>query len=171
MKILKYILFPIAILVILFFSLGLLFPKVEYESKVIVDRPVDKSFMVFLDVRKMSQWLTGFKSIELISGMPNMPGSRFLLTMEVNGREVTATEEVTGFRWNEMFAFTLENDIMTVSSEIRFVRQEMKTEITGKNTVHGKNLFWKSLNVLLRNSMSRQSQEDYTKLKKVIEAS
>ena len=171
MKILKYIFSGLALFAILFFGTGLLFPDVEYESTIIVDRPVDKSFMVFLDARKMSEWLTGFRRLEPISGMPNIPGSKFRMIMEVNGREVSVTQEVTGFKWNELFAFKLEHDIMTVSSEVTFKSKEMKTEITARNRVYGKNLFWKSMNVFLKKSMSRQAQEDYTKLKEVIEAS
>jgi len=170
MKIVKWVLVVLLFILVAFFTLGLVRPTVQYESKILVDKPVDRSFMVFLDVSKMGEWLTGFKKIEIVKGMPNIPGSIFNLTMEINGKEITVTEEVTDFRWYDRFSFTLEHDLMSVKCENVFAAQDMKTEITCTYTVTGKNLFWRSLDVLLKGKMEKQAQDDFDKLKKVIES-
>ena len=170
MKIAKWVTLVILLILIGFFTLGLVKPTVQYESKIVVDQPVDKAFMVFLDVSKMGEWLTGFKKIEIVKGMPNIPGSIFNLTMEINGKEITVTEEVTDFRWNDHFSFILNHDIMSVECENKFIARDMKTEISCTYVVTGKNLFWRSIDVLMKGKMEKQAQDDFDKLKKVIES-
>ena len=170
MKIVRRFILPLLIILIGFFSIGLIKPTVQYESKILVDCPVDKAFMVFLDISKMGEWLTGFKKIELVKGMPTLPGSILHLTMDMNGKEVTVTEEVTDFKWNELFSFTIHHDLMSVESKNSFIPMEMKTEITSTYTVTGKNLFWRSIIVFIKGKMEKQSQDDFDKLKTVIES-
>ncbi len=163
----------LALLIIpaLFFSIGLIKPSIRYESKIVVDRPVDRSFMVFIDGSRMDQWFTGFKRIEMVRGMPNFPGSIFNLTLDMNGKEVTLREEVLDFRWNELFSVHVQHDFMTIENVNQFTPLEMKTEITGSYRVTGKNIFWRSVLVFGRGKMKKRAQNDFDSLRKVIESS
>ncbi len=171
MKKIFWILLALVVLIVLFFSVGLVKPHIQYESKVTVERPVDRSFIVFIDGSKMDQWLTGFKGIQLVSGMPNFPGSIFNLTLEINGREVTLKEEVLDFRWNELFSVRIQHDFMTIENVNEFVAEGMKTEITATYRLTGKNIFWRSVLVFSRGKMKQRAQNDFDSLKRVIESS
>lgn len=169
-RILRFVL-PILIILILFFSIGLIKPLVSYENEVFIERPVDKSFMVFTDVNKMGEWITGFKKMEMIKGMPTLPGSLIRMTMEINGKEIMVTEEVVEFKWNKIFSFRLYHKSMTIDCEYTFVSSEMNSEIHSNMTVKGKNLFWRSVNLFMKGKMKKQNQDDLDKLKALIEAS
>jgi len=171
MKRVIWIILALLILVALFFSIGLIKPSIQYESKITVDRPVDRAFMVFIDGSKMDQWLTGFKRIELVSGMPNFPGSIFNLILEMNGKEVTLKEEVVDFRWNELFSVRIHHDLMSIENVNQFTPMEMKTEITGTYRVTGKNIFWRSMLVFARGRMEKRARNDFNSLQRVIESS
>ena len=169
-RLLKFVL-PVLIILILFFSIGLFKPLVSYENEVFIERPVDKSFMVFTDVSKMGEWLTGFKKMELIKGLPTLPGSMIRMTMEMNGKEILVTEEVIEFKWNKLFSFRLHHESMTVDCEYIFVSADMDSEIHSKMTVEGNNLFWRSAILFMKGKMKKQNQDDLEKLKTLIEAS
>lgn len=171
MKKILWIILALVILVVLFFSVGLIKPYIQYESKVTVDRPVDRAFIVFIDGSKMDQWLTGFKRIELVSGMPNLPGSVFNLVLEVNGQEVTMKEEVLDFRWNDLFSVRIQHDFMTIENVNEFKADGMKTEITATYRVTGKTIFWRSVLVWGRGKLKKRAQNDLDSLKRVIESS
>ncbi len=170
MKKIIWIILALLILVALFFSIGLIKPSIQYKSKITVDRPVDKAFMVFIDASKMDHWLTGFKKIELVSGMPNFPGSYFNLILEMNGKEITLKEEVLDFRWNELFSVRIHHDLMSIENVNQFTPMEMKTEITGTYRVTGKNIFWRSVLVFARGKLKKRAQNDFDSLQKVIES-
>jgi len=61
MKYLKYIIGIIAILIIIFFLLGLIKPEVSYDCEIMVDKPLAESWSVSQDEGKMSEWLEGFQ--------------------------------------------------------------------------------------------------------------
>jgi hypothetical protein len=170
MKRLLYFLLPVILILAVFFLVGLVKPVVTYENSVTIERPVDKTFMVFTDATKMGQWLSGFKKMELVKGMPTLPGSLVKMTFEMNGREVVVTEEVLDFKWNSLFSFRLHHENMTIDCEYTFRAVDSNSEINSKLTVEGKNIIWRSLNVFLKGKMSRQTQGDLEKLKVVIEA-
>lgn len=171
MKKILWIIMALVVLVVLFFSIGLIKPYIQYESKVTVDRPVDRAFIVFIDGSKMGQWLTGFRRISLVSGMPNFPGSIFHLTLEMNGKEVTLEEEVIDFRWNDLFSARIHHDFMTIENVNQFTPVGMKTEITGTYRATGKNIFWRSVLVFARGKLKKRAQNDFDSLKRVIESS
>ena len=168
-RVLQFVL-PILIMLILFFSIGLIKPTVSYENEVMIERPVDKSFMVFTDVSKMGEWLTGFKKMERIKGLPTLPGSLIRMTMEMNGKEISVTQEVIDFKWNKLFSFRLHHESMTIDCEYTFVSSEMNSEIHSIMIVEGKNLFWRSINLFIKRKMKKQNQDDLDKLKALIEA-
>jgi hypothetical protein len=169
----KYIKIVLAVIILIFLLMlpGIIKPTVSYENEVHINKPVDISFMVFTDPSKMEEWLTGFKKMEWIQGMPAMPGSLMRLTLEINGREVEITEEVLAFEWNRRFAFRLHHKKIKVDCDYTFVASDMNSKIKSSMMVQGKNVFWRTINVFMKGKMQKQNQEDLEKLKAVIEAS
>ena len=85
MKVLRYILGLIVLLLIAFFTLGFLNPEISYETRTEIQASVEETFAVFNDPERMGEWLVGFHSMENISGNDNEVGSKWKLRFEENG--------------------------------------------------------------------------------------
>lgn len=170
MKVLRYVLLALTLLAGAFFMVGFFTPDFTYNTLIQVNESKEKSFKVFNDESRMSEWLYGFKSIERISGNPNEPGSRYKLIIEDQGKEFAMTEVMKAFEPDKRLAFLIDNEVMTIDVDIHFRETDTGTEITSSNTVKGKNLFWRSLFPFYKSTFQNKSQEDYLRLKKIIEA-
>jgi len=170
MKILKYVLGVIAVLAVIFLLIGVFVPTFSYESRVVVEAAREHSFTVFSDANRMGEWISNFESIDLISGNPKQIGGKYRLVITEEDERMVMTETVTAFDENEFYAFKLDNDVMLADVEIRFSGDETSTEIVATTKVDGKGFFWRSLLPLFKSMMTERAQQDYDKLKQVIEA-
>jgi len=75
MKILKVLGIIFLLLILGFVVLGLVKPTVKYGHTITVDRPINEAWKIYNDDTQYSQWLKGFKSIDLISGTHGEVGS------------------------------------------------------------------------------------------------
>ena len=169
-KAIKYIVGATAILTIAFLSIGLIFPEVSYENKVLVNKSIEHSFRVFNNPMKLKDWITGFKKISHVSGFPNEVGSQWELTIEEDGEEISMLEELTAYELNKLFALKIDSEVLTTYVEIRFEEVDSGTEIIVSNRVIGKNIFSRSLFPLYKSYFAKTTQADYEKLKSVIES-
>jgi len=169
MKMLKYILAVIILISAVFLSVGFFNDNVTYETRVEVNKPLKQCFIEFNNPFNLKKWLTGFKSIEHISGLPNHAGSQWKLTFEEDGKEFIMTETVTAFEPNELFAFIIENEMLTTEVEVRFIEEDSKTIITSTNKVVGKNIIMRSTFPFFKSHFQEHAQGNYDKLKKLIE--
>ena len=170
MKILKIILGLVVGLALVFFAVGIFAPSFTYENKVEVNASVEKAWAIFTDQSRMGDWLTGFQSMETISGNPGEVGSKYRMIFVENGEEMVIMEEVTAFQENKLFGFTLDADPLISDVEVKFTGDESKTEITATNHVEGKNLLWKSMLRIMKSMIANRGQEQYDKLKEIIES-
>ena len=85
MKILKIILGLVVGLALVFFAVGIFAPSFTYENKVEVNASVEKAWAIFTDESRMGDWLTGFQSMETISGNPGEVGSKTEWSFVENG--------------------------------------------------------------------------------------
>lgn len=171
MKLLKYAGLTVAVLAGIFLSIGFFVPSFSYESRIEVNAPLAQAFAVFNDPSRMGEWMSGFKSIETISGNPNEVGSRYRLVIVENGEEMVTIEEMTAFQKNERFGFRRISDALIAKVEIRFTDQDGRTVITDVTRVEGRNFLWKSLLPLFKSMMVDKAHENYGRLKQVIESS
>ena len=153
----------------LFLSIGLWKPVVYYQTKVLVNAPTDKAFALFMDTNQMSKWITGFQRFELLSGVATQPGCVHKMLIIQQGKTYVMTEKLTAFKPNALYAFVLDNEVLTDEVDIHFTAKGNATEITANNKVVGKNLFWHSLFPLTTGIFIKQSQHDYEQLKVLIE--
>ncbi|MCO7224692.1 SRPBCC family protein [Pleionea sp. CnH1-48] len=168
MKILIRIIQAITALVLLFLSIGVFSGDVTYTNSITVNASPQKAYQIFTDSNNTEKWLTGFKSFENIKGEPLTEGSEWWVTIEQDGEVMKMKEVVTKVEPNKHFAFTLDNEMMTVDIAIDFVAQGNKTEINVNNRVSGKNILWRSMFVFMTSAMQSHSQKDYDKLAVII---
>jgi uncharacterized membrane protein len=170
MKFLKYLIYIIGSLVILFFAIGVINPSVKYNHEVIVNSPLETSWEVFTDESKMDQWVPNFKSIELVSGRKNAVGSKYKLVVEDGGELYELTETITAFSDKSMITIVLENEQLTNEVESIFLEVNGRTRIQTKVNITGKDLLMKSSLFLMKGQFVEQSENSYHKLKSLIES-
>lgn len=172
-KIIKRLLIGAAVLVVLltvaFFSIGLIYPKIQSRTQVEINKPADVVWAYFADESKMSEWLEGFKKIELISGNRNEVGSKYRMTFDSNGSEIVMTETVTEFNAPYVFAFKLENEVITDDVRMTFTEMGGKTTVVQEDNIVGGNIFWRSLFALTQSSLKGNVQKALDKLKTNVE--
>lgn len=168
-KFLKYFLIVIVLLVVIFFSLGLIFRSHEYTISTTVNAPVEKTFAVFNDTTKLKEWLPGFKSMELIKGNMNEAGSKWKVVFEENGSEISMNETIVAFKENELVSFNIANDFIKSKNEVRFIPKGNRTEIIARVNYRGTHIFQKSVLALFSGFVKKQQEESYNLLKQVVE--
>ncbi len=168
-KFLKYFSITILVLVILFFSLGIIFPTISYESKITVNKPVETSFGVFTNAFKLSDWVIGLKGIGWISGGQNEVGSKWKFIVTQNGKDYELIQTLKAYKKNELFLSNSDNELFIVDVEVKFISKGTSTEIIATSHLSGKNIFWRSVFVLGKFYLNKNDQKMYDKLKEVIE--
>ncbi|MBS1795073.1 MAG: SRPBCC family protein [Acidobacteria bacterium] len=159
----------LGLLVLAFFALGFIFPKLENKTRIEIDKPRELVWNYFVDEGKMSEWMPNLKQIELVGGRRHEVGSRYRMTFEENGRRVVMEETLTEFRPNELFAFHLENEIISDDVRVNFTEENGKTVIVQEDSIVGGNAFWRSLFVLARSGMQSSARKYYENLKRNVE--
>lgn len=168
MKFLKYLLILLLLLVGFFFVKGLMTPSISYESKITVDKSAREAWNVMSDESKLPEWLSGFKSTELISGTKNTVGAKSKVTMEENGQVTEMTETIVKVIEDKLFAMNFTTDFMDMDYEMHFEEQGGKTVLTSKTTSYGNSLVAKSIIAFIKGSMKSIEDENMHKLKNVI---
>ncbi len=170
MKILKYLLIIILILVAVFFIRGLLTPSIYYESEVMVKKSLEESWAVMSDQSRAGEWISGYVKSELISGDGNTVGSVSNVHIDNNGTESIIKETITNIKPNEVIAMDFTMDFMDMGYEMRLEEKDEGTLIRSKSTTSGNGLFAKSMISFMKSAMKAQEDENLGNLKKVIES-
>lgn len=170
MKILKYALVIIAVLAIGFLLIGVFKPKVNYGSELEINKPIEEAWAVMMDESKMADWLTGFKSAELLSGTKNEVGAVSKIVMHPPGEDLMEmTETITAMKENKHMGMKFDMDIMSSTLDMYFTEKDGKTIMKSEAEATGSNILMKSMLAMMSSQMQEQDLLIMTNLKKVIE--
>lgn len=156
-------------LIFLFFSIGLVIPRINYESSIEIEKPVVLVYNMFTNSNLLDDWLTGFQKIEQIEGKQGTIGSKYLLTWKKDDDSITETENVVDIREYERLIISGERETMWVLSTIKFRSYDSITEVTFLRSVKGKNPVWRSLLPFYKSQMEQELTDDLMNLKIVLE--
>ncbi len=171
MKYLKYLLTALVLLALTFVSIGVFKPAVSYDCEVMVNKPAKEAWAVMSDETRMSEWIKGYKRIELIKGEKNTVGAVSNVYVEENGQEMVMQETITKFQPNEAIGMQFSMDgFMDMNYEMSMEEVDGNTKIKTTSTTTGNGFFAKSMVALMGGSMKAQEDENLGNLKKVIEA-
>jgi carbon monoxide dehydrogenase subunit G len=168
MKALKIIGIVLAVIIVVFLSIGLIVPSYEYDSSVQVNAPVEKCWSTFHDINKMNQWLKGFESLTLKSGDSLAVGSVYEITVTDDGHRMVMSEKLTEVNAPTRVSYQLNNDVLKSEYSFSFEGQS-STKITSHYKITGNNIFWKSILRLSKSYMTGEAADQLSLLKKVIE--
>jgi len=129
MKGIKIILGIVTILVIVFFSTGLIVKETTYQVKVEIKKPLQTVFSVLNNQELMKEWLTDVKSVTPINVKPGIVGSEYKMIVENQGKEMVMNEKVIAFIPNKKVTLFFDADDMLKTDDYRFSFSEDKTTI------------------------------------------
>jgi len=170
MKILKYILGVLAVLVLVFFLLGIFVPEISYQVETVADKPMAESWAVSQDPSKISEWLMGYQKTEPVSGTPGTVGAVSDIYFVQNGEEMVIRETITAIVPNESISMTFASDFMNMEYQIAMTDDNGKTKITSNTTAMGNGMVSKSIMALVSASVQEQEETNLGMLKKAIES-
>lgn len=171
MKVLKFLVGGVMVLLIAFWLVGIFTDSVKTECSVIIDKPVDETFDAIMYDVEMGDWMTGFKSFDPIDTSMGYVGSKHKLVIEEGGQEYEFIETITGFAYGMFYSFEIENEFFISSTEIIFDDVDGKTKMTSTTVTKGKGFVFRSMMPFMKKSWEAREKADYDKLKEVIEAS
>ncbi len=174
MKALKYIIFVILALVILFFAIGMIKPSVSYGHEITVNKPIEETWAVTQDASKYDQWLAGFKSIELIEGEKNEVGSKYRVIVNPGeGQpEFEMIETIASIKEFEHVNLHFDSEFMDFEQLITHSESDGKTTVKTESKVIAKSAVMRSLFAIMEmigGSFTAQEKKNIEALKKVIE--
>ena len=168
MKILKYLIILLAVLIIGFFALGFLRPTVEYSSTIVVDKPIEEAWAVMSDESRVSEWLKEVKRMEHVSGTPNTVGAVSNIYVDENGEEMMMKETIQKFNPPNQIAMNFHMDMMDMDYEMILKEKDGKVEITSNSITKANSLIFKSILAIVPSMMKAQEDINMNNLKKVI---
>ncbi|MEM9546577.1 MAG: SRPBCC family protein [Bacteroidota bacterium] len=174
MKILKYLLYVIVALVLLFFAFGIFKPTVSYGHEVTVDQPAKITWAVSQDEAKFDQWLEGFKSIKLLSGEKGKPGSTYEVVVNPGDGQpdFSMIETFKTVKEYELIEMSFDNEQMYIDYSVSHTESDDgKTTIKSHSITKAKGLVMRSMFAIMDMFDAFQAQEvkNMEALKKVIE--
>ena len=129
MKAIKIILGIVTVLVIVFFSTGLLVKETSYQVKIEINKPISEVFTVFNDQDLMKQWMPSIKMIEPINVKPGIVGSEYKMTVENNGQLIVMNEKVLAYIPNKKVTLYFDADDMLKTDDFNFSEKNGVTTI------------------------------------------
>lgn len=171
MRILKFILLALLVLLLIVAIRGLLTPSISYTSTVSVDKSVEEAWAVMNDESKTNEWLKGITKVEHMSGEKGKVGAVTKYTFDDDGRESEIVETMKTIVPNSQVAMDfLMEGVMTMDYKMDLVQEGTKTNITSSTTTKGLGLMMKAMIPFMKATMQAQEDENMGNLKKVIEA-
>lgn len=169
MKYLKYLLYAVLALVVIFLGKGLLTPSISYDCEVTVNKPAAEAWAVMSDESRLTEWLEGYKKGELVSGEKNTVGAVSNIYVEENGEEMVMQETITALEPNQRMTMTFTMDFMNMDYEIAIEEKDGMTTIRTKSLVTGNGLMNKSIVSFFPAMMKEQEEKNLSNLKQLIE--
>jgi len=174
MKILKYILIAIGLLIVIFLLIGFLNPSVHYGYTITVDKPIEEAWAVSEDASKYDQWLEGFQSMELISGERGQVGSKYKVIVHPgDGKEAfEMIETVVSREINDHISMDFASDMMDFKQTISFSESEGTTTVATDSEVMAKGIFMRAMFAMMESmggGFTKQEGKNMEALKVLIE--
>ncbi len=154
-----------------FLLIGLINSSIEYENIVQINRPVKKSWSVFMNDELKKEWLDGYQEMELVSGEAHQPGSVYQLTVQQDGKTFLLTERVLENSAERRYSFDLENEILANKVEYLFITPEKNAStVICRNTIRANSVFMRSLFTFMKDDFQSRDAENLIRLKELVEA-
>ncbi|MBT8195740.1 MAG: SRPBCC family protein [Bacteroidia bacterium] len=174
MKILKYILIILAVIIIIPVVIGLTSSTINYGAEINVNKPVEEAWAISKDETKFDQWLEGFKSIELIEGERDQVGSKYKVVVNPGeGQEdFVMTETLVAMNEHENIEMHFDSDMMKFEQIMTYTEVDGGTTIKTESKVIPKSFGLRMMfgtMQMLGGAFDKQEAKNMNALKKLID--
>jgi len=139
------------------------------KTAVTINKPVEKVWDLFMNPDNLKNWLTGFVSVEPISGNAGETGSVSKLKFMERGKLVEVKETVVAATPNQQYSFEMEHNAFHGKTDIRLVSLGNRTEFIQTVEFFPKSFMMKLMMPIVKGAMKKQMANELTNLKNFIE--
>lgn len=140
------------------------------QTIITIAKPLRKAFDAFLDENLMAQWVSGFQKIEIIRGEPRKQHSKYIMTLEQDGKPVAVTQELVEIIDMKYIYVRMEHPDVLTYSEISFDNiNNNSTKIHCLTKIHGKGFKIKMLMPVVKTILDTRQQKDYRLFRELLE--
>ena len=168
-KVLKIVVVLIILVPLVFFLPGIFIKSVTIEQDLDIERPPKNVFFTLINPGKMEKWIPGFKKVETLDGFIHGVGSRFLLTLAIQGKEYKIVQEITVFNWKEELGIKYIMPRVVIETNIQLTALNRKTNLKIRHNLIGNNIFWRSLLVWAKPFSRKYFDKVFLDFKNVLE--
>jgi len=171
MKAIKIIVVLISIIVVGFLSIGLLIKETQYTTSVKIEKPLAFVYTEFNDTSKRKEWITDFKSIEILEEKLGKTGSTYKVTVNNNGQDMTMKEKILAFIPNEKVTLFYDagKGSMLKTNDYIFTSEGDATKITHKGTCRSSGYLMACMFPFFKSKFKKQDQGYLNNLKVFLE--
>ena len=165
----KILLSLLFLLLLVFLLPGMINKEVTFHTKLKINKPLSSVYITMGDPGRLSHWMTGFKKIEHLQGMPFCEGSKYRLTFSDGDHTYTIIEEIIKITWKKRLVVDMHADEMDIRMDLFFFRMDDLTMIEGTYTLKP-NTFW--MRILLpwvKPAIKKRIEEEFGYFKKMME--
>lgn len=135
-----------------------------------INQPVETVWDKLMNPDNLKFWLTGFVSVEHISGDYGKTGSVSKLKFLERGKEMELTETAVLVTPNQQYTFNMTSTSFDADTDIRLISFGSRTEMI--QTVHffPKQFLMKLLMPLIKGAMKKRMENELIRFKNFVEA-
>ena len=141
------------------------------EATITINRPVERVWEALMNPENLKFWLTGFVSVEHISGEIGKTGSVSRLKFLERDKELEVTETAILVDPNLQYTFKMTSIPFDTNTDIRLIASGNSTELIQTVQFFPKQIFMKIMMPLIKGAMKRRMESELNKFKDFVESS
>lgn len=161
MRILKYSLLAVIVLVMLFFAVGLFKSQSSFEIRLPVESSQEAVAQHFARPQHLATLFAASPQLEVIK-----TGQWRLTVMDSDADAILLSILSSD---TQQLGYQIENQRMSIQGQLRFnALDENQTEIVSRQTLEGHSLFWRSVLTLARDTLATKHKADLLQTSRLI---
>ena len=158
-------------MVLIYFVIGMITKSVKYSNSLLIDAPIEKSWSIFMDQDRFSEWMSGFERFEILEGQKGEVGAKYRLHFKEGEKDIRIDETVTHIDPPNHYGFDIDTEVFDGHIDVKFEEDGSKTRMTAGSEFRGKSAFLRSMFAMMKSSFKKNELSNYVRLKDIIENS
>ena len=139
------------------------------KVSITINQAVETVWDKLMNPDNLKFWLTGFVSVEHVSGESGKTGAISKLKFMERGKEMEVMETVTAIKSNQQYSFTMTSTAFNAETDIRLISFGTRTEMIQTVQFFPKQFMMKLLMPLLKRTMKKRMENELIRFKNFVE--
>jgi len=139
------------------------------KVSITINQPVETVWDKLMNPDNLKFWLTGFVSVDHVSGEYGKPGAISKLKFKERGKEIEVTEAVTAIKPNQQYSFAMTSTAFNAETDIRLISFGNRTEMIQTVQFFPKQFIMKLMMPLLKGAMKKRMGNELISFKNFVE--